>query len=165
MKFFPAPWSTEDCVSSLPYIAFTQTFWPYAEKLLAVATAGRITEQEWNDMFPSYPGATLTHDGWFERAPGLKFGAILPGALAYHGSLTGAHAAPENVRAILAGAQPGSGSNNWAVAKGEDGHPILANDPHLGSSQCLCDQRPLSCDTCAATGTPRPRDFAPLCTL
>jgi hypothetical protein len=70
-----------------------------------VACAGHHTEREWNDMFPSYPGADLPHDEWFERAPGLKFGAIHPGALAYHGSLTGAHAMPELVRSLIAAAQ------------------------------------------------------------
>jgi len=109
-------------------------FWPWAEKLLAVARAGRLTEVEWKDMFPSYPGAELPHDDWFDRAPGLKFGAISPGALAFHGGLTGAHEAPELARSLIAGAQPGSGSNNWTVAQGEDGRPILANDPHIGLS-------------------------------
>ena len=51
----PAPWSAEDCTRCLPYLAFTQMFWPWAEKLLAVACAGRLTEEEWNDMFPSFP--------------------------------------------------------------------------------------------------------------
>ncbi len=134
IKLTPAPWRAEDCASSLPYIAFTQMFWPWAEKLLAVARAGRVTEEEWNDMYPSYPGAQLPHDDWFDRAPGLKFGAIHPCALAFHGGLTGAHAASELLRSILGAAQPGSGSNNWTVAEGEDGHPILANDPHLGPS-------------------------------
>ena len=41
---------------------------------------------------------------------------------------------PELVRAVLSSATPGGGSNNWVVAKGEDGHPMLANDPHLGVS-------------------------------
>ncbi len=133
MKVSPAPWSVEDCLSVLPYIAFTQTFWTWAEELLAVSQAGRITEEEWNDMFPSYPGAELAHDEWFDRAAGLKFGAVLPGALAFHAGL-GPHAAPEIARAVLSAAAPGGGSNNWVVANGEDGHPILANDPHLGVS-------------------------------
>lgn len=134
MKFSPDPWTAGDCASPLPYLAFTQMFFPWAEKLLAVARAGRLTEREWNDMFPSYPGADLPHDDWFERALGLKFGSIHPGALAYHGSLTGAHATPELVRSLILAAQPGGGSNNWTVADGEDGHPLLANDPHLGTS-------------------------------
>lgn len=134
MKISPEPWSVEDCLSVLPYIAFTQTFWSWAEELLAVSYAGKVTEEEWNDMFPSYPGAKLPHEQWFDRASGLKFGAVLPGALAFHLGLVGPHAAPEMVRAVLSGAAPGGGSNNWVVAKGEDGSPILANDPHLGAS-------------------------------
>ncbi len=134
IKLTPAPWLAEDCASPLPYIAFTQMFWPWAEKLLAVARAGRLTEGEWNDMFPTYPGADLPHDDWFDKAPELKFGSIHPGALAFHGGLTGPRAAPEILRSILGMAQQGSGSNNWAVAEGEDGRPILANDPHLGPS-------------------------------
>ncbi|MGO9310363.1 MAG: penicillin acylase family protein [Spirochaetia bacterium] len=133
MRFSPEPWTAEDCVSVLPYLAFTQLFWPWAEKLLAVSCAGRLSEREWNDMFPSYPGAHLPHDDWFARAPELRFGALHPGALAYHGSLTGGRAAPELARSLVAMAQPGSGSNNWTAAKGEDGRPILANDPHLGA--------------------------------
>ncbi len=31
LKFSPAPWSAEDCFSVLPYIAFTQTFWCWAQ--------------------------------------------------------------------------------------------------------------------------------------
>jgi penicillin amidase len=85
-------------------------------------------------MFPSYPDATLPHEAWFDRAGGLRFGAILPGALAFHVGLVGPHAMPELVRAVLSSARPGGGSNNWVVAKGEDGQPILANDPHLGAS-------------------------------
>jgi penicillin G amidase len=134
MKFSPAPWSVEDCFSVLPYIAFTQTFWSWAEELLAVARAGRVTEEEWNDMFPSYPCAMLPHEEWFNRADGLKFGAITPSALAFHIGLLGPHAASEIVRAVVAAAGPGAGSNNWVVAEGEDGRPILANDPHLGVS-------------------------------
>jgi len=134
MKISPAPWSAEDCISVLPYIAFTQTFWSWAEELFAVSLAGKVTEEEWNDMFPSYPCAPLPHEEWFDKADGLRFGVILPGAFAFHTGLAGAHSASEVARAVLGAAASGSGSNNWVVAEGEDGHPILANDPHLGVS-------------------------------
>ncbi len=118
LKHVPEPWTAGDCVSPLPYISFTQTFWPYAAKLLAVSQAGRLTEEEWNDMFPVHPGAALPHDPWFEWAPDLRFGAIRPEALSFHSNLS-----PQ-----------GTGSNSWVVAKAADGSPLLSNDPHLGAA-------------------------------
>jgi penicillin amidase len=129
LKLSPEPWTAEDCASSLPYIAFTQTFGPWATKLLAVSRAGRLSEEEWNDMLPVHPGADLPHEAWFDRSAGLKFGAIHPGAFALHAGYPGPQAA-EGPGSGLASAV--SGSNNWAVAKGEDGSPLLANDPHMG---------------------------------
>jgi penicillin amidase len=38
------------------------------------------------------------------------------------------------VKSLLALRAPGGASNNWAVARGSDGAPLLANDPHLGVS-------------------------------
>jgi penicillin amidase len=130
LKHVPEPWSAADCVSALPYISFTQTFWPWAAKLLAISQAGRLTEQEWNDMFPVAPGAVLPHEPWFDRSPGLRFGAIRPEALSFHANL---RASRFDLPAVPAGTL-GSGSNNWVVARGKGGRPLLANDPHLGAS-------------------------------
>jgi penicillin G amidase len=125
MKLSPAPWTAEDCASSQPYISFTQTFGPWASKLLAVSRAGRLSEEEWNDMLPVHPGAVLPHEPWFDRAPGLKLGAIHPGAFALHAGFRGSQAVSS---------PSATGSNNWAVAAGEDGRPMLANDPHMGAT-------------------------------
>ena len=141
LRLVPAPWTVEDCTSALPYIAFTQTFGPWACKLLAVAQAGKLGEQEWNDILPVHPGARYPHEPWFDRAPGLKLGALHPGVFAMHagapGGLrragarsAGAPSAPE----AAAPSPAGSGSNNWAVAAAADGLPMLANDPHMGVS-------------------------------
>ena len=130
LKLLPEPWTAEDCASSLPYIAFTQTFGPWATKLLAVSRAGRLSEEEWNDMLPVHPGADLPHEAWFDRSAQLKFGAIHPGAFALHAAFPGPQAAGPQDGPARASAV--SGSNNWAVAKSEDGSPLLANDPHMG---------------------------------
>ena len=114
----PEPWTVEDCAAVLPYVSFVQTFWPWAAKLLAISQAGRLTEEEWNDMFPVFPGTVLEHDPWFDRAAGLKFGSIRPEALSFHSGLS-----PQ-----------GTGSNNWTVAQGADGLPLLSDDPHMGAS-------------------------------
>ncbi|HTO21565.1 MAG TPA: penicillin acylase family protein [Spirochaetia bacterium] len=116
LKLTPEPWTVGDCASALPYIAFTQTFGPWASKLLAVSQAGTLGEREWNDLLPVHPGARYPHEPWFDRAPGLKLGPLHPGVFALHAAV------------------PGSGSNNWAVSEGADGSPMLANDPHMGVS-------------------------------
>ena len=94
MKLIPEPWTVEDCASSLPYVAFTQTFGPWATKLLAVSRAGRLSEEEWNDMLPVHPGADLPHEAWFDRSAQLKFGAIHPGAFALHAAFPGPRGRP-----------------------------------------------------------------------
>ncbi len=128
LRLAPAAWTVEDCASSLPYIAFTQTFGPGAMKLFAVSQAGKLSEEEWNDLLPVHPGARLPREPWFERSRHLAFGAIHPGAFALHSGLGArARGAPAAAPSPL-----GSGSNNWAVAVSEDGLPLLANDPHMG---------------------------------
>ena len=131
LKLLPEPWTVEDCASSLPHVAFTQTFGPWATKLLAVSRAGRLSEEEWNDMLPVHPGADLPREAWFDRSVKLKFGAIHPGAFALHAAFPGPQAA-DGPQDSPARASAVSGSNNWAVAKSEDGSPLLANDPHMG---------------------------------
>ncbi len=128
------PWSTADCISSLPYLSWVLMFAPYAEKLLALARGGSLTFAEWNDMFPSHPGAELPPDDWFDRAKGMRFGAIHPGAFAFHAGLVGERAPAQLGRVLLSLAVSGGASNNWVVARGADGLPLLANDPHLGVS-------------------------------
>ncbi len=135
LGFEPEPWSVESCASVLPYLSWWLLFQHYAEKLLAIAAGRRLSLHEWNDLFPSHPDARMPPDPFFETLARLKLGELHPGALGFHAGL-GGDLAPEARRAALQTdalkAPLGGGSNNWVVAKGSDGYPLLANDPHLG---------------------------------
>jgi penicillin G amidase len=134
LRFDPEPWTALDAVSTLPYLSWTLMLSHYSEKLLAIARAGALSAEQWNDIFPSFPGAELPLDPWFARAPGVKLGRLHPGALAFHSGLTGDRAPARLARALVGLGQNPGGSNNWAVARSADGKPLLANDPHLGTS-------------------------------
>lgn len=134
MGFRPDPWKPGDIASVLPFLSWWLSAWPYAAKLLAVLRGRDLSLAEWDDMFASHPGARLPADPFFDRLAGLKYGALTPWALAFHGGLQGGRS-PEGLGAALAAAAAGpAGSNNWAVRRGADGLPLLANDPHLGAS-------------------------------
>ena len=75
-----------------------------------------LDNELWNEMCPSHPGAELPEDDFFESFRDVKIAPLLPAAIAYLPALSG---------------YPGA-SNNWAVAAGQGGLPLLANDPHLG---------------------------------
>jgi len=134
LRFAPEPWTALDCISTLPYLSWSLMFSHYGEKLLALAKGGTLSAGEWNDIFPGSPGAALPHDDWFQKAAGLRFGQIHPGALAFHSGLSGARAPAQLERVLRSLAKGPGASNNWVVAEGADGLPVLANDPHLGSS-------------------------------
>ena len=128
----PAPWKVEDLAGALAVNAwFLQT--NYQEEVLALHLRDRFTQEQWDELFPGWPGSHLPEEDFFRRWRGVRIGAVLPEALAWYPSLaslspsTSAAAAPEPLGEALPGA-----SNNWVAARGEGGAPLLANDPHLG---------------------------------
>jgi penicillin amidase len=121
--FAPEPWLPEDCLSFLVFISWQMLYAHFNEKLCALASGAGLGAPEWNDIFPSSPGAVLPQEQWFSSLSRLKLGKILPAARALD------TLSPDS-GAVRPAA--GSGSNNWVVARGADGMPLLANDPHLG---------------------------------
>jgi penicillin amidase len=134
MGFLPEPWTALDCTSLLPYMAWGLVFPSYAEELFALARGGSFTMREWNDLFPSAPGATLPADPFFETLARKKMGAINPSAFMFHLALPDSLAPASLAKSMLSLGSPGGGSNNWTVARGSDGNPLLANDPHLAAA-------------------------------
>jgi penicillin amidase len=130
----PEPWTPLDCLSTLPYLSWILMFSQFAEKLLAVSRADSLDRALWNEIFPSHPGAILPDDDWFDRVRGMRFGPLHPGALGFHSGLSGDRSTSALTRILLSLSPGPGGSNNWAVARSEDGLPLLANDPHLGAS-------------------------------
>ncbi len=139
----PAPWRVEDLAGSLAINAwFLQT--NYQEEVLALSMRDRLTLGQWDELFPGWPGSRLPDDDFFRRSRGLRIGAVIPEALAWYPSLAPVAApapgapspAPGPAEAVAVQPPPGEtlpgSSNNWAVARGEGGAPLLANDPHLG---------------------------------
>jgi len=131
LGFSPEPWTARDCTSLLPFFALQLMFPAYAEELLALARGSSFTLREWNDLFPSAPGAALPPDSYFETLARRKRGAINPSAFVFHQGLHGTYAPANLAKSILSFGAPRGMSNNWTVAQGSDGHPLLANDPHL----------------------------------
>jgi penicillin amidase len=115
--FEPAPWTFEDTGGSIILNSwFLQT--NYLEEVLAVAVRDRVDENQWNELFGVYPGEAHKPENFFKKFAHRNIGRFLPSALAFFSSL-----------GMLSG-----GSNNWVVADGPAGLPLLANDPHLEST-------------------------------
>jgi penicillin G amidase len=115
--FDPAPWTFEDTGGSIILNSwFLQT--NYLEEVLAVIVRDRVDETQWNELFGVYPGAEHKPEPFFKQFAHRKFGRFLPPVFAFFNSL-----------GMLSG-----GSNNWVVANGPAGLPLLANDPHLEST-------------------------------
>jgi penicillin G amidase len=134
MGFTPEPWTGLDCTSLLPYMTWGLLFPSYAEELFALARGGSFTQPEWDELFPTAPGATLPPDPFFDTLSHKKLGAITPSAFVFHLGMPDARSAAGLAKSMLSFGTPGGGSNNWVVAKGSDGNPLLANDPHLSIS-------------------------------
>ena len=115
--FEPVPWTFEDTGGSIVLNSwFLQT--NYLEEVLAVAVRDRVDESQWNELFGVYPGAAHKPENFFKKFANRNIGRFLPPALAFFNSL-----------GMFSG-----GSNNWVVADGPGGLPLLANDPHLEST-------------------------------
>lgn len=134
MGFVPEPWQPIDCLGLLPYMAWALAFPGYAEELFALSRGGSLGEREWNDMFPIAPGVVPAPEGYFGTTSRLKLGEINPAAYVMHLAMPDQLSGEALVKSLLAVHAPGGASNNWAVARGAGGAPLLANDPHLGVS-------------------------------
>jgi penicillin G amidase len=134
MGFVPEAWDAEDCLSILPTMAWGLAYPAYAEELFAVTRGGTFTQSEWNALFPVGPGVQPAPEGYFETVARWTLGKLNPAALVFHLAMPDRLSGAGLTKALLGFHGPGSGSNNWAVARGSGGAPILANDPHLGVS-------------------------------
>lgn len=132
LKIKPSSWTLRDIAGFIPLNAwFLQN--NYMEEVLAVLTGKTMTEDLWNDLYAVYPGAPIPREDFFKRFASVEIGPIIPAALAFYPSLkglTGNAADGGKVGVNLPDGLTG-GSNNWALAKGKNGKPLFANDPHL----------------------------------
>jgi len=117
LDFQPEPWGAEDVFSYGIFLAWLLET-NYLEELLALQIAGTIDADAWNLLFPSSPGARLPTETFFDWAKDLTIAPLHPAAMAFYDAFSPSHTG-------------GGGSNNWAVAEGAEGAPILASDPHL----------------------------------
>jgi penicillin G amidase len=131
MHFSPERWTPLDELSTVPYLAWFLLSAAYSERLLALARGHGLTLREWNDIFPVAPGAELPTEAYFESLARLKLGALHPCATALHAGLPDGYTPSLLPEILPTGPGPGAGSNNWIFARGSDGAPLLANDPHL----------------------------------
>ncbi len=132
MHFRPEPWQPEDCLSFSAIVCWQMLLIPYFQGLLALVKRRELDLEVWDDMFPSHPGDVLPPEDFFASFGRLRFGDVHPAAFAFHDGLKGKNSAAALKEQLRALAVPGAGSNNWVVAEGRDGKPMLANDPHLG---------------------------------
>jgi penicillin amidase len=117
LKLVPRPYTIDDLGGTIPANAwFLQT--NYLEEIIAVLNRSHLTEQMWNELFASSPGEKLPDEDFFRRFRTANIAPFVPAALAFYPAL----------------AQMSGGSNSWVVARGENGLPLLANDPHLDTS-------------------------------
>ena len=115
LGFVPEPWTVEDLYSvAVVNSWFLET--DFTQEWVALAGRKHIGLAELRDVLPSYPDARLPDDDYFEQLRSCKIGKLLPAMEAMFVALSSTN---------------GQGSNNWVVARGDDGKPLLSNDPHL----------------------------------
>jgi penicillin G amidase len=111
----PRPWKTEDLYNVVGVNAwFLET--NFAQELVALAGRKYFGTEELKDILPSWPGAVLPEDQYFDSLRGLSLGKFIPEVEALY---------------KMTSTYDGVGSNNWVTAKGPGGKPLLENDPHL----------------------------------
>jgi len=115
----PEEYTVEDTLS-----LFILNSWMFREnyRLELMALMGRqvIELEEWKDIYPSYPNATLPDDSYFENLRSLTIGPIMPEAFSFFQAL------PEHAG--------GGGTNIWVTKDGPGGKPLFANDTHIGAT-------------------------------
>lgn len=118
MKFSPARYELKDVFNVVVLNSwFLET--NLRQEILALVTRNKLDLAGLADLMPSGPDAKIPEDAYFNSFRDLDIGPFLPSAESFFTA-----AAPYE----------GKGSNNWVVAKSDDGRPLLANDPHLGLS-------------------------------
>ena len=117
----PEEWKVEDLFS---FVVLNSWMFRenYRAELMVLAARQTVELQEWNDIFPSHPGAALAEDTYFESLRALKLGPLNRAALSFFEAL------PAQLPAA------GGGSNAWVTAEGPGGKPLLANDTHVSIS-------------------------------
>jgi penicillin G amidase len=111
----PKPWKIEDLYNVVGVNAwFLET--NFAQEILALAGRKHFGTRELKDLLPSWPGAVLPEDSYFETLRGLALGNFIPEVESLY---------------KMTSTYDGLGSNNWVTAKGPGGKPLLENDPHL----------------------------------
>lgn len=114
------------------------TLWPAydAEARQPIVTEGRVVDGRFTTT-PPVDGSTTTGPG-FGGDPAGRVDLQVPGGAtaAVKAALESTSRALDQVVALL-GTGEGLGSNAWAVSgeRSATGKPLLANDPHLGTSQ------------------------------
>lgn len=141
LDYDPEPWSAVDSLAWLKAMAWDLrgNMQDEIDRALVLADHG---PEKLAELYPDYPydrhqpivtqGALV--DGRYEpqaSEPGTRDPARPP----YRAALAEARAAVDAVPALL-GQGDGIGSNSWVVSGelSETGAPLLANDPHLGTS-------------------------------
>ena len=111
----PKPWKTEDLYNVVGVNAwFLET--NFAQELVALAGRKYFGTEALKDLLPSWPGAVLPEDSYFDSLRGLALGNFIPEVEALY---------------KMTSTYDGVGSNNWVTAQGPGGKPLLENDPHL----------------------------------
>lgn len=114
----PEPWTRVDAMANLVVNSwYLQT--NYLEEVLAVRARRKLSRAQWDAILPgmnAFDGEPIPEDRYFEKLRDCEIGAFHPATYAFYKEFP-----------VICGA-----SNNWAVADGPGGRPLIANDPHLG---------------------------------
>lgn len=120
LQVVPEPWSPADSISWMKMMAWDLSG-NWGNELARLALSRRFTQQQIQEFFPPYPGdAPIT----------------LANLDDLYKSVASALNVDQLARHLPEPAPEGIGSNSW-VLDGKHtvtGHPLLANDPHLGLS-------------------------------
>ena len=115
----PEEYTAEDTISLIVLNSwmFRENYRP---EMMALLGRQAVELEEWADIYPSYPNATLPDDSYFENLRSLRIGSVLPEAFSFYQAL------PEQAG--------GGGTNMWISKDGPGGKPLLANDQHIGAT-------------------------------
>jgi penicillin amidase len=115
----PEEYTAEDTISLIVLNSwmFRENYRP---ELMALLGRQGITMEEWADIYPAFPNATLPDDAYFEKLRSVEIGTVLPEVFSFFQAL------PEQAGA--------GGTNMWISKSGPGGKPLFANDQHLGIS-------------------------------
>jgi len=92
----------------------------HVPELMAVLERQAIEMEEWADIYPAYPDASLPDDSYIETLRSQRIGKVLPEAFSFF------QAMPE---------QAGGGGTNMRISRKDPGaKPLFANDQHIGAT-------------------------------